>query len=459
MEGLMRALLLQDYNTRVVLLGTIVMGISSGVVGTLLLMRKRALIGDVASHAALPGVAFAYLLMERWQPGGGRWFPGLLMGATVSAALGLVCTQVVRRIRRIHDDAALAITLSLFFGLGVVLFTMIQGLPFGQSAGLSEFVFGKAALMVANDVWLIGWAALLVLGVCTALRKEFTLLCFDSAYAAASGWPVGFLDLLLTLLVICMSVLGMQSVGLLLVVAMLVLPAAAAQFWTRRLTSMQLIAAACGGLSAGTGVLLSAAVPRLAAGAVIVLSATAVFLLSLVLGKERGLFWQWQAAHRLRLQIGRDDLLRSCYEILEQQLPADAAPDRFSEVPLRIVDLLAVRSWDYRRLSRLVGGALRAGWLRLDADGHYRLTGVGRREAHAAVRRHRLWEHYLIEHMIGPPESAHQNADAIEHLLRPEEIEELEGLWPAVPLRDPMPSRPLSGTNPELPLSQLPTGD
>ena len=101
MIDLVRLLFLQDYNTRVVLTGTALLGIASGVVGTLMLLRRRALIGDVASHAALPGVGIAYLTMERIQPGSGKWFPGLLLGATGSAMAGLAVSQLLRRIRRV----------------------------------------------------------------------------------------------------------------------------------------------------------------------------------------------------------------------------------------------------------------------------------------------------------------------------------------------------------------------
>lgn len=442
MPDAIRALLLQDYNTRVVLLGTVLLGICSGIVGTLMLMRKRALVGDVASHAALPGVGLAYLFMERWQPGGGRWFPGLLCGAACTAALGLVCAQGMRRIRRIHEDAALAITLSLFFGAGVVLFTMIQGLPTGQSAGLSEFVFGKAAALVARDVWLIAGASMCVLLVCLALRKEFTLLCFDSEFAAASGWPVGWLDLLLTGLVICVTVLGMQSVGLLLVVALLVLPAASAQFWTHRLEPMQLVAAGFGGAAAGLGVLVSAAVPKLAAGAVIVLMAALGFGLSLLWGRRRGLIWQWLEAAKMRRQIGLDDLLRACFELLEPKLSSAATVESLSEMPLSHSELTQARTWSAARLRSLLHQALQGAHLRYDADGCYRLTGAGRREAIRAVRRHRLWELYLIQHAHAAPATVDQSADAVEHHLQPDDMEQLETLWQQTHPQLPVPVSP-----------------
>jgi len=425
MTDLVRLLLLQDYNTRVVLTGTALLGVASGVVGTLMLLRRRALIGDVASHAALPGVGIAYLTMERIQPGSGKWFPGLLLGATGSAVAGLAVSQLLRRIRRVKEDAALALTLSLFFGLGVALFTMIQGLPSGQAAGLGDFVFGKPAALVATDVQLLAVACVVVLGLCFALHKEFALLCFDQEYAAAGGWPVTTLDAMLTALVILVTVLGMQSVGLLLVVALLVLPPTSARFWTDRLGPMQFVAAACGGLTAAMGVWLSAAVPRLATGAVIVLMGTLGFVISLLFGTQRGLLWRWRQQWRLRRRIGLDDLLRSVYELLEPKL---ARNNDLSAWPVDPVELERSRSWSQGRLPHLLRRAELEGLIRRDAHGQWRLTMSGRREALLAVRRHRLWELYLIHFADVAPTSVDRIADAIEHWLQPDLLEQLETL-------------------------------
>ncbi|HUQ68946.1 MAG TPA: metal ABC transporter permease [Planctomycetaceae bacterium] len=425
MTDLFRLLTLQDYNTRIVLTGTALLGIASGVVGTLMLLRRRALIGDVASHAALPGVGVAYLVMERFHPGSGKWYPGLILGAALSAVAGLVVSQMLRRIRRIKEDAALALTLSLFFGLGVALFTMIQGLPSGQAAGLSEFVFGKPAAIVASDVQLLAVACFVVLLICGVCHKEFALLCFDQEYALAGGWPVGALDLLLTALVVGVTVLAMQSVGLLLVVALLVLPPTSARFWTDRLGPMQFVAAACGGVTAALGVLLSAAFPHLATGAVIVLMGTVGFVVSLLFGTRRGVVWRLRDQWRLQRRIGLDDLLRGIYELLEQNLVVN---DDLAAWPVDVAALERTRHWSQGRFPGLLQRAQYEGLLRSDAHGQWRLTAAGRREALLAVRRHRLWELYLIHFADIAPTSVDRSADAIEHWLQPDLLEQLETL-------------------------------
>jgi manganese/zinc/iron transport system permease protein len=429
-----------DYNTRVVLAGTMLLGVSAGVVGTFMLLRKRALVGDVASHAALPGIGLAYLVMEQTRPGTGKWIPGLLLGAGLSASLGLLVSFGLRRIRRIKEDAALGITLSLFFGAGVALFTLIQALPTGQSAGLNEFIFGKAAALLAADVLWLAVAAIVVTSVCGLLHKELGLLCFDAEYAAAGGWPVTGLDLLLTTLVIVVTVLGMQSVGLLLVVALLVLPPTSARFWTDRLGAMVWTSAALGGLASASGVLLSAAVPKLAAGAVIVLMGSLLFAISLLFGARRGVVWNWLAEWQTRRRVGLDDLLRASYEVIEPHLRSPQAD--LTAHPVVLPELITARRWSAYRVRALIRLAIRRGLLWQDAQDRFHLTSTGRREAQRAVRNHRLWELYLIHFAHLAPTQVDRSADAIEHVLQPEIVEELEKLLSQTPRRPTVPQNP-----------------
>lgn len=434
-----RVLLLQDYNTRIVLCGTMILGVAGGVVGALMLLRKRALVADVASHAALPGVGAAYLVMEAIRPDSGRWLPGLLFGATVSASCGLLFAQGMRQIRRIKEDAALAITLSLFFGLGVVLLTWIQSLPTGHAAGLNEFIFGKAAALLASDITGIAIAAVIAVLIVTLLRKEFCLLCFDAEYAHAGGWPVSGLDLLLTALVIVITVVGMQSVGLLLIVALMVLPPTSARFWTDRFDPLLWISGGFGGAAAALGVFLSALVPKFAAGAVIVLSGSFLFALSFLFGAQRGLWWRHQAMSQAQRQIALDDLLRACYEILEPQI---TSPDELTEKPLTQTALLEARHWSSGRLRPLLNQAERADLLRRDSHGNWRLTANGRRAAIQAVRYHRLCELYLIHYADVPLLGADRTADAFEHSIRPEILEQLEMMLDSQASRSMVPANP-----------------
>lgn len=427
---------LMAYNTRVVLLGTMFLGMCSGVIGTFMLLRKKALVGDVASHAALPGIGIAYLVVESITPGYGKSLPWLLVGASLSAALGVIASNLIQRTRLIKEDAALGIILSLFFGAGIVLLTIIQGLKSGSSAGLNDFIFGKAAAMTGLDVTMIAAASLIVLGVCLSLFKEFEVLCFDEQYAAALGWPVKRLDLLLTVLVVGVTVTGMQSVGLLLVVALLIIPPTAARFWSNRLAPMVFIAGAIGGLSASIGVLLSASVKQLAAGPIIVLVGATAFGFSLIFGSVRGTFWQWQRQRLASRTKGQLDLLRAGYEDLEQRFTAaelagkvatHEVPD-LTPFPMSRESLIAARGWSPRRFDGLLRSAIREGWLRQDSEGQFRFTDSGTRLAARAVRNHRLWELYLIHFADVAPSRVDREADLIEHVLEPGLVEQLEKL-------------------------------
>ncbi|MEZ6078724.1 MAG: metal ABC transporter permease [Pirellulaceae bacterium] len=152
-EALWRIVWLRDYNTRIVLLGTVLLGLAAGQLGVYLLLRRRVLIGDAISHATLPGVAIAFL----WSVSLGqeKSLGLLLFGAAVSGSLGGMAVLFLRHAAKIREDAALGIVLSVFFGAGVVLLSIAQQSG-GNAAGLESFIYGKAAAMTSEDVWLCG---------------------------------------------------------------------------------------------------------------------------------------------------------------------------------------------------------------------------------------------------------------------------------------------------------------
>ncbi len=419
---LVNLLTLRDYNTRIVLAGTALLGVAGGVVGTFMLLRKRALVGDVVSHAALPGIAIAFLLAEALAPGEGRRLEVLLLGALVAGLVGVGCVLLIRRFTRLKEDAALAIVLSVFFGLGISLFTIVQDMPSGNVAGLQGFIYGKAAALTALDVKVISICALAALVLAAALFKELSLLCFDEGYAAAQGWSVVGLDLLLMGLVAFVTVIGIESVGLLLVVAMLIVPAAAARFWTDHLPAMTLLAALLGGASGLLGAGVSALAPRLAAGPVIVLAAAVLFGISMFFSPHRGVLARVRERRRLTRRIKRQHLLRTCYELLEsggESITAD-------EATVSLAALEADRDWSRQQLQREIAKAQRDGLFRRTSTDCICVTPRGLDEARRVARNHRLWELYLIEHADVAPARVDRYADLIEHVLEPEVVALLE---------------------------------
>lgn len=420
-------LLLRDYNTRVVLFGTTLLGISGGVVGVFMLLRKQSLVGDVVGHSALPGLVIAFILVEALHSGHGKSLPVLLIGALLAGGLGAVSVLTIDRFSRIKPDAAMAIVLSIFYGAGTVLLSGVQQIPTASASGLKDFLVGKTALLVANDVWLFAYATLIVIAITALMFKELCLVCFDDDFAAVLGWNVFWLDTLLTGLVVAVTILGMQSVGLLLVVAILIIPAASARFWSDDIRAMTWIAALLGGSGAAVGTIVSALFAKVAAGAVIVLSGSAFFLFSMLFGSRRGVLWRWLQQRALRLRIGERDLLRAIYEKLESSRPDAELPDEFLiQEQLSLEQVQSMRSWSLSHVLELARRAERDGLVTIQKSDQLRLTPEGAVLARRATRDHRLWEQYLIQYAEIAPSHVDRDADQIEHVLGPEIIRELE---------------------------------
>lgn len=423
-DDLLRVLLLSDYNTRVVVLGVTCLGAAAGVIGSFVLLRKRSLLGDALSHAMLPGIGLAFMLMTALGMAG-KSLPGLLLGATLSGVLAVACILLITRCSRIKEDAALGIVLSVFFGLGVVVLSLVQRMQGGSAAGLNSFIYGKTASMLAQDALLILVGGGLAAALCVLLYKELALLCFDAGYAGAQGWPTLALDALLMALVVLVSVIGLQAVGLILMIALLVIPPAAARFWTHHLPTMILAAAAIGAASGYLGAGLSALAPRLPSGAIIVLVAGAAFALSLLFGPARGLLARVVEQARLARRVARQHLLRAIYERLEDDARAAGG---LTERTFSFHDLLAARSGSVRALRDELRRAERAGLLRQEGVHAYRLTAAGEQAAWRVVRNHRLWELFLISHADIAPSHVDRDADMVEHVLDAAMVRELETL-------------------------------
>jgi len=288
------------YNTLVVLLGSLLIGVAAGITGAFLLLRGRALAGDVIGHAALPGVALAFLLQGVIAPEAGKSLPVMLLGGTLASGAGMLAAMWLRRVGRLPEDAVLAIVLSSFFGAGVVLLSVVQASPTGSQAGLREFIFGQAAAIRWGDVQFLAVIAVISIVTGTLLMKEWTLMCFDEGLARVLGYPVRRLDLALMCLVVLVCVAGMQAVGLLLMVALLIIPPSAARFWTDSIRPYIWLSAFIGAAAAMLGGTASALVAKLSTGAIIVVAAAAMLALSMLLGTKHGLVGIWWARRRLK---------------------------------------------------------------------------------------------------------------------------------------------------------------
>ncbi len=282
------ALLLQaGYNAALVAIGAALLGFAAGSSGTFLFLRKRALVSDAVAHATLPGVGIAFIVMIGLG-GDGRSLIGLLLGSAITAWIGLLLIEWIVRHTRLAEDAAIGAVLGVFFGVGIVLLTIIQSMSAGRQAGLEGFLLGSTAGMLFQDAVVIAIGGSIAVLATWLMRRPMTLVAFDSDYAAAMGYDVRRIDLLMMGLVMGVTVIGLKLVGLILIVAMLIIPAVTARFWTERSGNVIWIAGVVGGASGYLGAVISASAPALPTGPIIVLVAAAVFVFSLLFAPVRG---------------------------------------------------------------------------------------------------------------------------------------------------------------------------
>jgi manganese/zinc/iron transport system permease protein len=286
-----------DHNLAVVLQGASLLGACAGVIGCFAVLRRRSLVGDALSHAALPGVCIAFLIA------GEKQFWVLLAGALVAGLAGIVTLALLRRWSRLKEDATISIVRSVFYGAGIVLLSVIQAIPGSARAGLESFILGKTAGLTEGDVRVIMLLSLATLAVVVLCFKEFKLVTFDAEFAQVQGWPSQLIDGLMMLLLVFAVVIGLPAVGVLMMAALLIIPGAAARFWTDRLGVLLIVAGAFGMGAGVLGSFVSASFDKIPAGPSIVLSATLLFLASLAFAPRRGLVARWLNRRRDRVLL------------------------------------------------------------------------------------------------------------------------------------------------------------
>lgn len=290
-------LLWSDYTLRTITLGTAVLGAICGMLGSFAVLRKQSLLGDAISHAALPGIALAFLIT------GAKDSNILMLGALASGLIGTFWIRGMTQKTHLKSDTALGLVLSLFFGFGMLLLTFIQKQPNANQAGLDKYLFGQAATLVEKDVNLMIIVTSICLLILLLFWKEFKILLFDAEYTKTLGFNTKFIDILITFFIVLAIVLGLQTVGVVLMSAMLLAPAAAARQWTNSLGMMIFLAAIFGIFSGVFGTAISASQNNLSTGPVIVLVAAVFVLFSFIFSPSRGLLFR-----ELRFRKNRRDL-------------------------------------------------------------------------------------------------------------------------------------------------------
>ena len=301
-----------DYTLRTVALGSATLGIVSGALGSYAVLRKQSLLGDTISHATLPGVALAFLFTQSKAP------LVLVIGAAIAGWIATLLVIGIVNNTRIKEDSALGLALSVFFSLGLVLLTVIQKMPTAKQSGLDTFLFGQAAALLERDVITMASLGGVTIIIMNLFWKEFKLLCFDSGFGASLGFPMAILDVLLITLLVIAIVLGLQTVGVVLMSAMVVAPAAAARQWTDRLGRMVILSALFGAIAGVSGAVISSSAVRIPTGPTIVLSISAIVALSIAFAPNRGLVWNWIRDQRERRKLQIEVVLNDLYTLASQ---------------------------------------------------------------------------------------------------------------------------------------------
>jgi len=401
----------QDASLRNALIGSMLLGISCGLMGSFLVVRKLALMGDALSHAVLPGVALGFLWNMSKDP------LAIFVGATIVGLLGAGTVQLIRATTRHKEDAALGFVLASFFGFGICLFTMIQNLPRGNKSGLDKFMFGQAAALGSGDVILLTTVTGLALVCVVLFFKEYKLTSFDEGFARSIRIPVSVFHYSLMLLLAFAIVSSLQAVGVVLVSAMLVIPAAAAFLLTDRLGTMLILSAVFGMTTGAVGAFFSFVGRNLPTGPFMVLAAAAVFALAMLFAPRHGIVARIWRHYARSQRIARENTLKAIYHAIER--------DGFRNETVNLSELAEIRKCSPEEVQQQTDRTNRAGFTTQQGQ-QITLTPEGRHRSCEIVRNHRLWELYLTNAARIPADHVHEDAERIEHILGDEVVRQLE---------------------------------
>ena len=411
----------QDINVLYVSLGTIILGASAAIVGAFTFFRKRALVGDAVAHSVLPGVCMAFLLS------GTKNYLLLIIGAFVSGWISLLFVDKIVKKSKIKEDTAIGLILSVFFGLGILLLTYIQQSGNAAQTGLDSFLFGKAASMIGRDVLVFSIISLVLIIMVVAFFKELFLISFDENFAQAIGLPVKAIEFLLTSLTVLAVVTGIQAVGVVLMAALLITPAAAARFWSGRLIGILVLAAFIGSFSGLAGTFISYLAPNMPTGPWVVMVLSAIALVSIFFSPSKGIMARLLKQNRNKRKIEEENVLKAFFQLNE-------AKERL-DIPLSAKDIQEKRFYTIGQIGSVMARLKRQGYLKKSGNTYY-LTVEGKRKSMRLVKLHRLWELYLTKYLRIAPDHVHEDADTIEHLITPELEQKLEKLL-GYPVVDP----------------------
>ena len=421
MKQFLEFLSFSEPNIQYVTLGAILLCCSAAVVGSFIFLKKKALVGDAVAHSVLPGVCLGFILA-------GNKNPFLLVaGAFVTGWLSLVIIDYISTKSKIKEDTAIGLILSVFFGIGILLLTYIQHSGNAAQSGLDHFLFGKAAAMVSSDLKVFSIIAFMLILAVTLFFKEFTLISFDIDFAKSIGFPVRRLELVLTTLTVLAIVAGIQAIGVVLMAAILITPAAAARFWTDNLKKMVIIAAAFGGISGFAGAFISYVAPAMPTGPWIVMVVSKIAVFSFFFAPKKGIVMKLISRKNMVKQIREENILKLLFQLGQKD------GNYFQQ--RSISEMLAKRPFKPKQLISGLERLKKQGFLE-DGNGSWKFTRAGQKKGARMVKLHRLWEVYLTRYLRIASDHVHEDAETIEHIITPDLEAKLEKLL-EYPVKDP----------------------
>ncbi len=412
---------LQQPSVRMAVLGTVLIGLCCGILGSFLVVRKLSLLGDTLSHAVLPGVAAGFL----WNASKDPWV--IFIGATAAGILGVALVGWIKSTTHLKEDSAMGMVLAGFYGLGITMTTMIQNMAMGNKSGLDKFFFGQASAFNGGDIQLLGIISAITILVLLFFYKEFLTISFDAGFAKGLGMPAQTLHYALMALLAFAVVVSLQAVGVVLVSALLITPAAAAFLLTDRMHWMLLLAALFGMLAGVLGAFISYLSNDLPTGPFIVLGATFIFLLAIYLGPRHGILPKMLRRRRQRKRIALENTLKAVFHLCEH--------GHFERRVFELKELAQERNTNLKSVEREVENLIKAhmakveekdSHLEMSGQARFRLTSSGWLRACEIVRNHRLWELYLTNAAHYQVDHVHDDAEEIEHLLGEQLVKRLE---------------------------------
>ncbi len=426
-------LLLQQYNSRIVIVSLLIYGLGSGMVGVYMMLSKRSMIADAFSHATLPGIVVAFLISSLLGNNQYKNIWLLLFGALLSTFAALLLIQFFHKFTFLKNDAIFGIIISVFFGVGIVFMSIASKINAGSASGLLSYIYGNPTSLQKIDTIFFLICSIIIIVFVIAYRRQLLISCFDPRYGQAIGINTRHVDFFLLAITLVQTIVGIQAMGIILASAILIIPPVSAHFWSYSLRKIMIISIFFCTSSVVIGGIASATYTFLPAGATIILVAEVFFIISVLFGSNKGIIRRAIDTLLFRIKIISQHILRQMYEFFEEKYIQSSENNDIHNVYETVIQhgkmkvqelkhMLAISAFSFTTVIFL----LKKCKLVTQVYDDILFTRKGFLQATKFVRNHRLWEMYLLKNTQASTEDIDFSADAVEHVLGEETVQELE---------------------------------